>query len=338
MKAMVLARTAPAERNPLKPRDVPVPRPGKNEILVKVSACGVCRTDLDQVEGRIVSRLPIIPGHEIVGRVEKKGSQARRFGIGDRVGVGWISSACGSCGHCLSGNENLCPGFRATGRDANGGYAEYARVNENFAFRIPRAFSDQEAAPLLCAGSVGYRSLLLSGAGEGGRLGLTGFGACGHLILQMAIHKFPGIRVFVFARSRAQRDFAKKLGAHWTGRAESRPPERLDSVIDTTPAWAPAVEALRNLRPGGRLVINAIQKQDSGKTALLGLDYQRDLWMEKEIKSVANVARKDISGFLKLAAAVPIRPGTREYGLEQANQALEGLKKGNIRGALVLVP
>jgi propanol-preferring alcohol dehydrogenase len=340
MKAVILSRTMSLDkgRNPLKLVDLPVPEPGKNGILVRVTACGVCHTELDEIEGRTrPSRLPIIPGHEVVGRVERLGNHANKFKIGDRVGVGWIHSSCGKCSFCRTGNENLCERFVATGRDANGGYAEYMTVPEDFAYRIPRTFSDSEAAPLLCAGSVGYRSLRLAELGDGQGLGLTGFGACGHLILQMARKMYPKLKVHVFARSREQRRFAMELGADWTGSTESRPPEKLDCIIDTTPAWRPPLEALKNLMPGGRLIVNAIRKEDKDKNALLDIDYQRDLWLEREIKSVANVTRKDIVDSLKLAASIPLRPQIREYKLEEANQALQKLKAGHIRGALVLV-
>lgn len=340
MRAMLLHKIMPVGRDsrPLKPADVPVPKPKSNEILVRVSACGICHTELDEIEGRSPPpRLPVIPGHEVVGRVEKAGSRARGFRPGERVGIGWIHSACGRCRFCREGMENLCEEFTATGRDVNGGYAEFMTVPEGSAYRIPRAFSDAEAAPLLCAGGVGYRSLMLANVGKGQRLGLTGFGGCGHLLLQMAKQKYPGLKVYVFARSRKQRDFARRLGADWAGGTGSRPPRMLDAVIDTTPAWSPPAEALKSLRRGGRLVINAIRKEDADKRSLLGIDYQRDLWNEKEVKSVANVTRKDIKDFLKLAASMPIRPEVRTYKLEQANEALRTLKAGHIRGALVLV-
>ncbi len=340
MKAMLLTRTASVGRagNPLELKDIPAPKPEGDEILIKVLSCGVCHTELDEIEGREKPRLPVVPGHEIVGLVVKKGPAVRRFRPGDRVGVGWIHSSCGKCSFCRSGRENLCPDFHATGRDVNGGYAEYTKVSERFAFKIPGVFSDSDAAPLLCAGGVGYRSILLSGVDEKSTLGLMGFGACGHLILQAARHKYPGLRVYVFARSREQRVFAEELGAHWAGATESRPPEKMDAIIDTTPAWGPPVYALRNLRPGGRLVINAIQKADSDKRSLLGIDYQRDIWLEKEIKSVANVTRNDIAEFLKIAAGIPIKPEIQEFRREDANRALRKLKKGRVRGALVLRP
>jgi propanol-preferring alcohol dehydrogenase len=250
--------------------------------------------------------------------------------------VAWIYSACGKCKFCRSGNENLCADFRATGRDADGGYAEYMTVPEGFAYSIPETFSDAEAAPLLCAGAIGYRSLRLTGIADGMRLGLTGFGASAHLVLKMAGHKFPGTEVYVFARSEKEREFAVELGAVWAGDTEDEPPEKLDAIIDTTPVYKPVVEALKNLEPGGRLVINAIRKEDTDKDYLLKCSYPEHLWMEKEIKSVANVARRDVSDFLDLAAEIPIVPEVEEFPLEEANTALTQLKERRIRGAKVL--
>jgi propanol-preferring alcohol dehydrogenase len=339
MKAMVLKEQRNIEDNgsPLELLDLPVPVPGKGEILVKVSVCGVCHTELDEIEGRTPpSRFPIIVGHQIVGRIEKAGSGASRFKKGERVGIAWISSACGKCMFCLEGKENLCDDFRATGRDADGGYAEYTTVSENFAYKIPEIFSDSEAAPLLCAGAVGYRSLRLSGMKDRETIGLVGFGASAHLVIQMVRHKYPDSNVFVFSRTERERDFARELGAFWAGDIGEESPEKLDAAIDTTPAWTPIVEALKNLEKGGRLVINAIRKEEKDKGALLGLDYSRQIWMEKEIKSVANVTRRDVEEFLQLAAEIPIRPEVEEYGLEEANKALRELKERKIRGAKVL--
>ncbi len=316
---------------------LPEPVPLENEILIKVSACGVCHTELDEVEGRTPPpHLPVVLGHQVVGRVEAKGAQTNLFHIGDRVGVAWIASACGMCTFCLSGNENLCPDFKATGRDVNGGYAEYITIAEAFAHPIPDAFSDSEAAPLLCAGAIGYRSLKLTNLADGQNLGLTGFGASGHLVLKMVTHHYPNAKVFVFARSADERTFARDLGAYWAGDPEERSPESIDSIIDTTPVWKTVVEALKNLKPGGRLVINAIRKEESDKESLLRLDYPDHLWMEKEIKSVANVARSDVREFLRLAAEIPIKPEIQEFRLEEANQALVELKERKIRGAKVL--
>lgn len=339
MKAMVLNQVTDLTRNrePLKLMDLARPKPGKGEVLLKVLTCGVCHTELDEIEGRTPPpHFPVVLGHQVVGKVEELGTGASKFRVGDRVGVGWIFSACGSCEYCRRGDENLCPEFLATGRDANGGYAEYMVVPEGFAHLIPEIFSNSEAAPLLCAGAIGYRSLRLTGLQDGQSLGLTGFGASGHLVMKMVRHRYPNVKVYVFARSKHEQEFARELGAVWAGDTEDESPEKLHSIIDTTPVWKPVVEALKNLRPGGRLVINAIRKEDIDKEYLLKIDYPSYLWMEKEIKSVANVANTDISEFLQLAAEIPIKPEYQEYALEEANKALLELKERKIRGAKVL--
>lgn len=340
MKAMVLTGICSLKdnKNPLKMVNLEIPVPDNDEILIKIYACGVCHTELDEIEGRTPPlHFPVVPGHEIVGRVEKRGSKATRFNIGDRVGIGWIYSACKTCSSCLEGKENLCKNFKATGRDANGGYAEYTVISEDFAYKIPDIFSSSQAAPLLCAGAIGYRSLRLTGIKNGQNLGLTGFGASAHLVLKMVKHRFPESKVFVFARSEKERDFAKELGAVWAGDTEEESPEKLHCIIDTTPAWKPIVEALKNLKEGGRLVINAIRKEEADKEYLLNLKYPVHLWHEKEIKSVANVAKRDIREFLELAAQIPIIPEVQEFSLEDANRALTELKNGKIRGAKVLM-
>ena len=340
MKAMVLKKIGNVleTRHPLEPVTLEEPSPKSKEILIKVAACGVCHTELDEIEGRTPPpRLPVVPGHQAVGRVVGHGDGARRFEKGDRVGVAWIHRSCGECEHCRQGVENLCDEFVATGRDADGGYAEYMTVPENFAYAIPDRFSDVEAAPLLCAGAIGYRSLRLTGLQGHQNLGLTGFGASAHLVLKMARYRYPDSRVFVFARSEKERGFALSLGAVWAGSTEMLAPEKLHCIIDTTPAWKPVVAALENLRPGGRLVINAIRKEEADKALLMDLDYPRHLWLEKEIKSVANVARKDVEEFLGLAAKIPIVPEVETFSLEEANQALVELKERKIRGAKVLV-
>ena len=339
MKAMVLKRVSNLRdtKEPLEMVDLPDPLPGEGEILIRVSACGVCHTELDEIEGRTPPpRFPVVPGHEVVGRVAGAGEGARRFRSGDRVGVGWIYSACGRCSYCLAGDENVCNEFRATGRDANGGYAEYMIAPEAFAYPIPDLFTDAQAAPLMCAGAIGYRSLRLAKIEDGQNLGLTGFGASAHLVLKMARRVYPNSPVFVFARSEREQAFAKELGACWAGGTEDQAPERLHSIIDTTPAWKPVVEALKNLECGGRLVINAIRKENADRDYLLNLDYPAHLWLEKEIKSVANVARRDISEFLQLAAEIPIRPHVQEFPLEGANRALLELREGKIKGGKVL--
>lgn len=339
MLALVLAELTNLRNNPapLQLVELPDPTPGPGEVLLQVAACGVCHTELDEIEGRTPPPvLPVILGHQVVGRVAALGPGAGRFALGDRVGVAWIFSACGQCPACLAGDENLCPHFRATGRDTPGGYAELMAVPEAFAYPIPDIFSDVEAAPLLCAGAIGYRSLRLANLRDGQGLGLTGFGGSGHLVLLLAQRLYPRSPVCVFARNPEERAFALELGAAWAGDTADAPPQPLAAIIDTTPAWKPVVEALAALAPGGRLVINAIRKEDGDKAELLRLDYPRHLWLEKEIKSVANVARRDVIEFLALAAQIPIRPEVEVFPLEAANQALFELKTQRVRGAKVL--
>jgi propanol-preferring alcohol dehydrogenase len=322
---------------PLVSTSWPDPEPASGEVLIRVRTCGVCHTELDEIEGRTPPPvLPIILGHQVVGRVAAVGEGANHFRVGDRVGVAWIFSACGHCVYCRKGEENLCAQFRATGRDVHGGYAEFMTVSDAFAHAIPDSLSDAEAAPLLCAGAIGYRSLRLTDLEDGDILGLTGFGASAHLVLALVRYRFPRSRVFVFARCEEERAFARERGADWAGDTAEPAPEKLAAIIDTTPAWTPILEALKNLRPGGRLVINAIRKEDADKSALLKLDYPAHLWLEKEIKSVANVARADVREFLTLAGEIPIKPEFQEYPLEDANHALINLKLKSVRGAKVL--
>lgn len=330
MKAQILKRIAPVENRPLELMDMPVPQPGSGEILVKVTACGVCHTELDEIEGRLNPKLPIILGHEIVGRVEDLGSGVTEFKIGDRVGIAWIHSACGKCRFCLENNENLCAEFQGTGCDANGGYAEYTVVSEDYAYLIPDRFTDSQAAPLLCAGAIGYRDLRLSGIKRGQTLGLFGFGASAHIVIQVARHW--DCEVYVFTRSEEHRLLAKELGAAWTGSAEDEPPKKVNYAIDFTPVGETVPSALRVLEKGGRLVLAVIRK----RSTIPPLDYARLLWDEKEIKSVANVTRQDARDFLPLAVEIPIIPQVQEFKLEEANEALLLLKQGNIQGAAVL--
>ncbi len=339
MKAMVLSDITDlgVNREPLRSTDVPRPVPGEGDLLVRVLTCGVCHSDIDVIEGRTPpAHLPIIPGHQVVGRVEATGHAAYRFSPGDRIGIAWINAACGACHFCMSGQENLCDWFRATGRDADGGYAEYMVISEDFAYRISDAFTDAEAAPLLCAGAIGYRSLRLTGMQDGDTIGLVGFGASGHIVLQLVRYLFPRSAISVFSRTAAERTFSLELGALWAGDFEDEPPEKLRAAIDTTPAWKPLVAVLKHLEKGGRLVVNAIRKEAKDKEALLSLDYPRDLWMEKEVKSVANITRKDVEDFLSLAADCSIRPEVQVYDLSDANTALLELKERKIRGAKVL--
>lgn len=323
-----------AVQNPLKLKDLPIPKPGPKELLIKVLACGICRTELDEIEGRRRPRLPVIPGHEVVGIVEGVGKEVKGFQVGQRVGVGWINWACGRCRYCQRGEENLCDSFKGTGCDADGGYAEYMVVDERFAVKIPEGLSDLEAAPLLCAGAIGYRSLRLSGMKDGEILGLFGFGASGHIVLQVVRYLYPNAKVFVFTRKKGDppSKLAEDLGADWVGETGQMPPQKLNRAIDTTPSGEVVKEALRALDKGGRLVINAIRKE----TPIPELDYAQYLWEEKEVKSVANVTKKDIEEFLELAPKVPIRPEVTVFQLEEANRALLLLKKGGYRGAGVL--
>jgi propanol-preferring alcohol dehydrogenase len=330
MKAMVLKKQSPIEKEPLEMVDLSDPIPGPKDILVKISVCGVCHTELDEIEGRIESRLPIVLGHEIIGRVESLGSEVRRFNLNDRVGIAWINSACGKCHFCREGNENLCLGFKATGCHTNGGYAQYTVASEEFAYFIPERFSDAEAAPLLCAGAIGYRDLRLSNIKKGQTLGLFGFGASAHIVIQVA--KYWGCEAYVFTRSEEHRKLAKKLGAAWTGRPEDEPPKRLHGAIDFTPVGETVPHALKVLEKGGRLVLAVIRKRNP----IPPLDYTQYLWDEKEMKSVANITRKDLQDFLPLAAEIPILPEVEEFRLEEANRALMLLKQGKIQGAGVL--
>ena len=334
MKAWVLERIARVEDKPLILKDIEKPEPRGREILIRISTCGICRTELDEIEGRKMPKLPVVLGHEVVGFVEKVGERARRFKIGDRVGVGWIYDACGKCKFCLEGKENLCDSFLATGCDANGGYAEYMVVKEDFAYPIPDVFGDAEASPLLCAGAIGYRALKLTSMRDGQTIALYGFGASGHLVMQMVKFLYPNSRIFVFTKKKGDEPsrLAKRLGADWIGVTGETPPEKFDCAIDTTPVGEVVKEALKNLEKGGRLVINAIRKE----TKITDINYAEHLWNEKEIKSVANITRKDIEDFLNLAARMHIKPEIKIFKFEEANEALISLKHGKYRGAGIL--
>ncbi len=330
MKAMILRGISPVENEPLKMEEIPDPSPGPEQILVRISACGICHTELDEIEGRLPPKLPIVLGHQIVGTVLRLGSGATRFHAGDRVGIAWIHSACGKCPFCKGGNENLCLEFRGTGCHAHGGYAQFTVVSEDFAYLIPERFSDTQATPLLCAGAIGYRDLILSGIKRGQTLGLFGFGASAHIVIQLA--RYWGCNVFVFTRGETHRNLAKKLGASWAGGPEDDPPGKVHCAIDFTPVGETVPRALRVLEKGGRLVLAVIRKRNP----IPPLDYAKLLWDEKEIKSVANVTRKDAREFLSLAAEIPIIPEVQEFKLGEANQALILLKQGRIQGAGVL--
>ena len=337
---MLLRRAGPVppDSAPLDWTMVATPVPAEDELLVRVSVCAVCRTDLDVVEGRVVApHYPVIPGHQIVGRVAAVGGSVTGFRVGERVGIAWIHHACGTCRWCLTERENLCPWFESTGCDANGGYAEFATVPAAFAVHVPIALSDVAAAPLLCAGAIGWRSLRLANLRDGDPLGLTGFGASAHVVLQLARHLYPGSPVYVTARSEAERAFARHLGAAWAGDSGDDPPDRMGAIIDTTPAWKPVVDALPRLLPGGRLVVNAIRKTAGDEVELTRVDYATHLWMEREIQSVANVTRQDVREMLAAAVDLELRPTVDEMPLDRANEALARIKSArDIRGATVL--
>jgi len=339
MKAWLLHQTTDLSKNenPLALEDIPAPLADKTEILIRVFCCAVCHTELDEIEDRVKApSYPIVLGHQVIGSVEKLGTDATLFNIGDRVGVAWIGSACGQCSLCLSGNENLCEQFKATGRDIHGGYAEYMTVDERFAYAIPKIFSHEQAAPLLCAGAIGYRSLMLTGLQNKETLGLMGFGASAHIVLKLCKYLYPNSPIIVFARSEEERSFALSLGASWVGNIIDQPNLAPNAIIDTTPSWKAIVASLQVLQPGGRLVINAIRKESSDQKALLKLSYPEHLWMEKEIKSVANITRHDVSRFLKIASEIPLIPEVQVYPFAEANLALLDLKHKHVKGAKVI--
>ncbi|MCK4752901.1 MAG: zinc-dependent alcohol dehydrogenase family protein [Planctomycetes bacterium] len=332
MKAVVLKKYSAIEQKPLEIVDLPIPTPADNQILVKVSVCGACHTDLDEAEGRLIpTKLPIVPGHQIVGTVADKGNSVTKFNINDRIGITWLYSACGTCSFCKTGNENLCENAKWTGKDVDGGYAEYMVVSENFAYRLPETFSDSQAAPLLCAGVIGYRTLKLADITDGQTIGLFGFGASAHIVIQIIKHKFPTSPVFVFTKTQEHAKLAETLGADWTGRSGDIPPEKLNKAMDFTPVGECTRDALAVLDRGGRLVINAIRKE----TPIPELNYAEHLWLEREIKSVANVTRKDAEEFLPLAAQIPIKPTVEQFPLEQANDVLLAIKHSKLRAAAV---
>ncbi len=319
-----------AER-PLRLAELPRPECGEGELRIRVEVCGICHTELDEIEGRTPPpNLPVVPGHEVVGRVDAVGAGVSPARLGERVGVGWIHHSCGGP------LENVDPAFRATGRDVNGGYAEWMVVPASYAYPIPDVFTAEEAAPLLCAGAIGYRALRLANVMDGQPVGLMGFGGSAHLVLALLRHVCPASPVYVFARDAETRAFACSLGAHWAGDTEQAPPTPPAAIIDTTPAWLPVLASLAHLAPGGRLVINAIRKEDVDRAVLERLSYRDHLWMEKEIKSVANITGDDIAEFLPLAAAAGLRPTVRVYPLEEANAALWSLKHERVIGAKVL--
>jgi propanol-preferring alcohol dehydrogenase len=330
MKAMAVFKQSPIESAPLQAVELNAPRPGPRDILVRVSACGVCRTDLHVVEGDLPARRPrIVPGHEVVGAVERLGEGCKRFALGARVGIAWLRETCGECAWCRSGRENLCPKARFTGYDEDGGYAELAMVREDFAYALPQGLADQELAPLLCAGIIGFRALKRAQVRPEGTLGLYGFGGSAHITLQVA--KYWGCRVFVISRAGGHRDLAQALGADWIGGAEDRPPAELDAAILFAPAGELVLPALAALAPAGVLAIAGIHLTD-----IPALNYARHLFKEKELRSVTANTRADGEEFLALAEKIPVRTETISFPLADANQALKLLKHDQIKGAAVL--
>ena len=330
MKALLLKAPRPIEEKPLVVAEVEKPTLGPQEVRLKILTCGICHTDLHVVEGELPSKkLPIIPGHQIVGVVESVGRKVTRFRVGDKVGVAWLNSTCGKCEFCLKGKENLCEKARFTGYDVDGGYAEYTVVSQDFAYPIPKGFSDVEAAPLLCAGVIGFRALRLSEIERGGRLGLFGFGASAHIVIQIAKHW--GCQVYVFTRSELHRKLARDLGAVWAGGAEDSPPTKMQSAIIFAPAGKLVLDALRVLEKGGTLALAGIYM-----TPIPEMDYQEHLYYEKTVRSVANSTRKDAEDLLELAGEIPLRAEVQEFPLAEANRSLLLLKQGKIQGAGVL--
>lgn len=312
--------------------NTPEPEPGFKQVLIRVEVCGVCYTDIDIIEGRVKCKIPLILGHQVVGRVEALGLGAGgRVGIGERVGVAWIGWSCGECKYCTTGLENLCNDFKSTGCSIDGGYAEYAVAYEDYVYIIPRVFESYEAAPLLCAGSVGYRALKLAGMADGLRLGFFGFGASAHILIQVARRLYPSSEIYVFSRSSNHRELALRLGADWVGHPLDTPPKKLDRAIDFTPVGETVPKAMEVLDKGGRLVINVIRKQTP-----VNLDYVKHMWMEREVKTVANVSRRDVEEFLGIAANYSVKPEVTLYKLEQVNEAIRDLKKAVLRGSAVL--
>jgi len=330
MKAVILERPAPIEDKPLKITDLPVPDPEPGRVLIKVHACGICHTDLHQVEGEPpLHKSPVIPGHQIVGTVMETGKNVENIKTGDRVGMAWLHDTCGKCSHCVNGQENLCSEARFTGYDVDGGYAEYTTVHEDFAYPVPDGFPDLAAAPLLCAGIIGYRSLKLSNIKKGGTLGLYGFGASAHVAIQVA--KYWDCRIFVFSRGEKHRNLGLKLGAEWAGTIDQEPPAKIQSSIIFAPAGSMVPRAMAHLDKGGTLATAGIYM-----TPIPEIEYDSQLYHEKVLRSVANSTRNDGIELLDLAARIPIKTEVTSYPLEEAQKALLDLKEGRINGAAVL--
>ena len=330
MKAMVLKKNDPIEKSPLKYTEVSKPEPNKNEIRIKVRTCGVCHTDLHEIEGDLpIKKQNLVPGHEIIGIVDKCGENVENFSNGDRVGVPWLFSACGSCKYCIRGQENLCDDAKFTGYHVNGGYAEFMVVQSNYAYHIPKIFSDAEAAPLMCAGVIGYRSIKMCQIKPGETLGLFGFGASAHIVIQIA--KYWNCEVFVFTRSKNHQEHAKNLGASWVGTSKDNPPRKIDRAISFVPSGLIIHDILRVLDKGGTLAINAVHLTD-----IPAIPWDL-IYYERQIISVANTTRQDAIDFLKLAGEIPIKTEVHTYNLKDANNALQDLKNSKFNGAAVLV-
>ncbi len=327
---MVIERPAPIENVPLRASDLPMPEPGPHELLVRIKTCGVCRTDLHVCEGDLPPhQARIVPGHEVIGVVEKRGAHCSRHPLGARVGIAWLRETCGRCIYCQRGRENLCPNARFTGYDHNGGYAEYAVVDENFAYQLPDSLGDEEAAPLLCAGIIGYRAIKRAAIARGATVGLYGFGGSAHIALQVL--KYWGCRVFVMSRGGAHRDLAADLGAEWIGGADETPPAPLDAAILFAPAGNLVLPAMEALDRGGVLAVAGIYL-----SPIPELNYEKHLFYEKELRSVTANTRADAEEFLKIAGEIPVRTHTIAFGLTEANAALAMLKHDEIKGAGVL--
>lgn len=323
----------PWREEPLTVEDYPDPSPGPGQVLLRVLACGVCYTDIDIIEGRVRCKTPLIPGHQVVGAVVEVGPGlgSGRIKRGDVVGVAWVGNTCGACRFCSTGLENLCEEFRATGCHIDGGYAEYAVAYADFVYSIPPGMDYVAAAPLLCAGAVGYRALRLANLKDGLRLGLFGFGASAHIILQVVKRVFPSVEVYVFSRSPEHRELAERLGADWTGHPSESPPRKLDRAIDFTPVGEITARALELLDRGGTLVVNVIRKQTP-----VNLDYAGHLWFERSVRSVANVTRRDVEELMSIAAKYGVRAETQPYALGEVNRALRDLKSARVKGSAVL--
>jgi len=330
MKAMLLRRHAPIADHPLEQTEIPTPEPAAGELRIKVNVCAVCRTDLHVIEGDLPSRrLPVVPGHQVVGTVEALGEGSTRFPLGARVGVAWLRQTCGVCGFCKRGDENLCRVSRYTGYHADGGYAEFAVVPEGYAYAIPESFEDEQAAPLLCAGIIGYRALQRSELPRGGRLGLYGFGSSAHVVLQIALHR--GCEVYVSTRGESHRALADRMGASWVGGTFDRPPVELDSAIVFAPAGPVVPAALRAVGSGGTVALAGIHMTDIPE-----MDYESCLFHEKNLRSVEANTRLDGEALLREAAEIPVRPEVTVFSLDEANEALVRLKEDRIDGTGVL--